>query len=278
MMKVMHANQAKAETHHKDFLARMDARWNAWREIMNPNHDEMVAYQEVEARPQEKEPTSVDTKPEAAEERQVPEGNATVMPVEEPKKKRRRDRLLAAECRRHKQKISTQENGAPQKKLPVACRKVSHCATVAWHKRNIFWQNTTCRAQVARQMENVAGRNCTMAVIERATQRVGLLTKNLRTHHEGKRGTKNIGGRWPLCQKRKVPTKNDIGRCRAGQRLHLGRRGTRKKTPYETVNVKITKQITRFTAGLLPVKNWTLWKGRPSPKRKKGNGPYGRDW
>jgi hypothetical protein len=29
MMKMLHANQAKAETHHKDFLARMDAHWKA---------------------------------------------------------------------------------------------------------------------------------------------------------------------------------------------------------------------------------------------------------
>jgi hypothetical protein len=52
----------------------------------------------------------VDTKPEATEERQVPEENATVMPVEEPKKKRRRDRQLAAERRRQKQENSTLES------------------------------------------------------------------------------------------------------------------------------------------------------------------------
>jgi hypothetical protein len=69
LMKKLDANQAKAETCHKDFLARMDARWNAWREIMNANHNEMLACQETtEVHPQEKEPTSVDTKPEAAEE------------------------------------------------------------------------------------------------------------------------------------------------------------------------------------------------------------------
>jgi hypothetical protein len=30
LLATMEANWAKAETHHKDFLARMDARWNAW--------------------------------------------------------------------------------------------------------------------------------------------------------------------------------------------------------------------------------------------------------
>jgi hypothetical protein len=86
-----------------------------------------------------------------------------------------------------------------------------------------------------------------------------------------------MGGRRPLCQKIKLRTKNGIWGCRSGQRSHLGRRGTRKKTPYETVNVEITKRITKFTVGLLPVKNWTMWRGRPPPKRKKGNGPYGRN-
>jgi hypothetical protein len=71
----------------------------------------------MEARPEQKKPTSVDMKPEAAEERQVPEENAEVMPAEEPKKKRRRDRQLAAERRRQKQKNSTLENFGPPKEL-----------------------------------------------------------------------------------------------------------------------------------------------------------------
>jgi hypothetical protein len=76
------------------------------------------------------------------------------MPVGEPKKKRRRVRKLAAEHRRQKPKNSTRENCGPKKKLAVArswttrrvevawqkktSRKVSHCATVAWCKSNIF--------------------------------------------------------------------------------------------------------------------------------------------
>jgi hypothetical protein len=48
-----------------------------------------MACQEMDAR-QEK-PTSLDRKPEAAEERHVPEENAEVIPVGEPRKERRRD-------------------------------------------------------------------------------------------------------------------------------------------------------------------------------------------
>jgi hypothetical protein len=90
-----------------------------------------MACQEMGAHPEEEEPTSVDMKPEAAEQSEVPVQDATVMPVGEPKKKRRRDQRLAAERRRHKLKNSTWENGAPQKELAVACRKMSRCVTVA---------------------------------------------------------------------------------------------------------------------------------------------------
>jgi hypothetical protein len=44
----------------------------------------------------EKKPTSLDRKPEAAQKEEVPKVDAEVVPVGEPKKKRRRDRKLAA--------------------------------------------------------------------------------------------------------------------------------------------------------------------------------------
>jgi hypothetical protein len=68
---------------------RLKANMKAWQ-------DETLACQEMEARPEEK-LTSVDRKPETAEERQVPEENAEVIPVGEPRNKRRKDRKLAAD-------------------------------------------------------------------------------------------------------------------------------------------------------------------------------------
>jgi hypothetical protein len=50
-----------------------------------PNEEEETrACQEMEAHLEEEEPTSVDMKPEAAEQREVPIRDATVMPVREP--------------------------------------------------------------------------------------------------------------------------------------------------------------------------------------------------
>jgi hypothetical protein len=69
------------------------------------------------------------------EHQEIPKGEAAVMPVGEPRK-RRRIRNLAAE-RRQKRKERTRENRGYRRKSAVACRKVSRRAKVAWHKRNI---------------------------------------------------------------------------------------------------------------------------------------------
>jgi hypothetical protein len=47
---------------------------------------------------------------------------------------------------------------------------------------------------------------------------------------------------------------------------------------YEIVGRKIAKQIAGSSVGLQQDKDWTLWRGRAPPKRKKGNNPYGRNW
>jgi hypothetical protein len=51
-----------------------------------------MACQEMEEHQEEVEPTSADRKPEAAKQRKFPAENATVMPVGELRKKRRKDR------------------------------------------------------------------------------------------------------------------------------------------------------------------------------------------
>ncbi|PNF26395.1 hypothetical protein B7P43_G17126 [Cryptotermes secundus] len=40
---------------------------------------------------------------------------------------------------------------------------------------------------------------------------------------------------------------------------------------------KTANGIAKSPVGLRQDKDWTLWRGRPPPKRKKGNGPYGRN-
>jgi hypothetical protein len=118
--------QAKTEAGHKEWLSRLEddrqAKQREWKEMMKMmdiSHMEMVAENKperdmeamacretMEARLEEKEPTSVETKPEVAQQ-EVPVEDADVMLVGEPKKKRHRDQKLAVERRCQKPKNLT---------------------------------------------------------------------------------------------------------------------------------------------------------------------------
>jgi hypothetical protein len=64
------------------------------------------------------------------EHQEIPKGEAAVMPVGEPRK-RRRVRNLAAE-RRQKRKERIRRSCESKRRSTVACRKVSRRAKVAW--------------------------------------------------------------------------------------------------------------------------------------------------
>jgi hypothetical protein len=79
------------------------------------------------------------------EQQEIPKGKAAVMPVGEPRK-RRRVRNLAAELRQ-KRKERTWGNSGSRRKSAAASRKVPRRAKVAWRKRNIAKKEGT-RAKV----------------------------------------------------------------------------------------------------------------------------------
>jgi hypothetical protein len=113
MLASMDANQARMEAEDKAWREEMEARRNVWRKEtiayqekmmarMNAGHKEMMAWlkdlkingeetmtcqEKMEVRLEE-EPTSVEMKPVAAHE-EVPLEDAEVMPVGEPRKRRR---------------------------------------------------------------------------------------------------------------------------------------------------------------------------------------------
>jgi hypothetical protein len=93
---------------------------------MGASHMEMVSAFKPEI--EEETMASVDTKPEVAQQ-EVPIEEAEVMPVGEPKKKRRRDR------NQRNMKNSTWENCGPQKKLAVARRGMSRRGKVTQHTK-----------------------------------------------------------------------------------------------------------------------------------------------
>jgi hypothetical protein len=128
---------------------------------MNSNHDETLACRETtEEHREEKEPTSMDTKLEAAQEDEVPAEDATVMPVRELKKKRHRDQKLAAEHRHQKPKTSTQENRRPQKRLAAARSGSSRHGKVTWHTKEID-HKMSCRSTVAQRKRDIVRKNLT---------------------------------------------------------------------------------------------------------------------
>jgi hypothetical protein len=111
------------------------------------------------------------------EHQEIPKGEAAVMLVGGPRKRRRVCNLAAK--RRQKRKERTRGYGGSRKKLISACRKVSSHAKVAWRKRNLLrkirildncepWKRltvtgrkTTSHATVAWCSENVVRQDCT---------------------------------------------------------------------------------------------------------------------
>jgi hypothetical protein len=307
--------------------AKMDANMKAWREEMaamrnkcaNDNHNETLACQEMEARPEEK-PISVDRKPEKAEEREVPEENAEVIPVGEPKKKRRRDRKLAAERRCQKRKTSTLENCGPPKELAVARRgtirrakmarktpidrKMSRRATVARRKRDIVksylpqekcrprkeliisrtW--TSHRATVARQNDKKSGKMSRRATVARRSR--DTLAPNMtrrakvarrRRHIVGNNQTrKNVAGGTLRSRRLQAQPEGNTGTKdeHTRRRLHPRNERTASQTLRKTLRLNIRQQAIKIPSRS-QIKNWTLWRGRPPPKRRKVNGLFGRN-
>jgi hypothetical protein len=89
-------------------------------------------------------------------------------------------------------KIGTQGNCGPRSKFTATGIKM------------------TCQWRVAWCKETFVRKDCTRAKDEWAAQRVGLLRKNLRMHHEGKCGTKDLCGGQPLYLRKERTTTNGI--------------------------------------------------------------------
>jgi hypothetical protein len=157
-----------------DIRSRVDA----WIADMKDGRKETMACQEkTEVRLECGEPTSVDMEPEAAHR----EEEAAVMPVGG-LRKRSRDQNLA-EGRRGQPKERTRGYCGSRKGVTVGGRRMTRCARVAWRKKG------------------VVRKDWTRSKVERTTQRVGPLRKNLRTlrervrtRHEGRKGVKDLGG------------------------------------------------------------------------------------
>jgi hypothetical protein len=207
------------------------------------------------------------------EHQEVLKEEVSVMPVGGPK--RRRNRNLAAE-RRQKPKERTRGYCGSKKRVAIAGRKASRRAAVARRRRNVFTQErpgvkcgplkqlaiarrgTMSRARVAWRKRSVVKSDCTRAKIEQGIRRVRTFIEKVRTHYEGRKGLKDLGGGRPRHLK-----KWDL------KKLQLESTGNVIKIYDKTIIPETVKRIARSPVGLQKVKNWTLWRGWLPPRRKK---------
>jgi hypothetical protein len=138
-----------------------------------------------------------------------------------------------------------------RKRLTVASRRMTCCAGVTWLRRGVIRKDFTT------------------AKTEQATRTVGPLRKNLWTHHEGKRGTKDLDSKQPLYMRKKRATAIGIGGCSSGKLSPLGRGGLTYKTIKMSVELEFMKRANRMSSRFQKMRKWTLWRCWPPPKQKK---------
>jgi hypothetical protein len=88
-------------------------------------------------------------------------------------------------------------------------------------------------------------------------------------HHEGKRGTKDLGSKWLLYVRKKRATIIGIGGRNSRQPSPLGRGGPTYKTLKKTLELEFVKQANRISSRFRKMRKCTLWRGWPPLKQKK---------
>jgi hypothetical protein len=268
--------EAKIDAYHEKRMAMFDAyekRMTACLGHTEANKEKTKTEQDIEMM-------------QSMEEHQdVPSEDVIVMPGKGLRKQRRV--LNPAAHSRQKEKSGSRRNCGSRRKSDVACRKVSRHATVARRKRNLIrliWNEVNCGprstlAAAGRGMIRYAGvawlkggiirKDCTRAEDERATQRLGPLRKNLWTTHKGKCEINYMGGKRPLDVRKKRATAIGVGGWSSGQLSPMGIKVPAYKTLQKTFRLQIVKRAKEVSSGLRRIRMWTLWRGRPPPKRKK---------
>jgi lambda repressor-like predicted transcriptional regulator len=180
---------------------------------------------------------------------------AAVMPVGEPRK-RRRNRNPDAE-RRQKPKERTRGYCGSQNRVTVADRKVSRRATVARRRRDIFAQERT-RVKRGPLEQLVAARRGTTfrAKMAGETAKRWTFGRKRQSKQQGINGVKDLGGGRP-----RYLRKQDL------RKLQLESTGNLNATL--TTRWEIARRIVGSAVGLQAINIWTLWRGRPPLKRKK---------
>jgi hypothetical protein len=111
---------------------------------------------------------------------------------------------------------------------------------------------------VAWRRRNIVRTKWSRAKAERGIRRVRTHRERVRTRHEERKRVKDLGGGWAQYLK-----KRDL------KKLRRESTGNVNETLRKTTGLEITKRIAGYTAGLRTIKDRTLWRGLPPPKRLK---------
>jgi hypothetical protein len=258
-MKAVHEDVKAGKEKNEQILARMEAQREereAERKAYLENVKRMMAIfganqEETKSDPEQTEP-SPEMMQSVGEHQEVTEEEAAVMPAGEPK-----NWNLAAE-RRQKPKKRTRGYCGSQKIVTIAGRNVSRRAAVARRKRDIFAQERTMVMCGSLEQLIAASRGATLRgkMAGRETAKRRTFGKKRQSKQQGVNGVKDLGGGRPRCLR-----KQDL------KKLQLESTGNLNATL--TTRREIAKRIISSTATEI-INIWTLWRGRPPPKRKKG--------
>jgi hypothetical protein len=129
----------------------------------------------------------------------------------------------------------------------------------------------TRRAGVARRKRDYVRRYPTRDIVEQEIPKRRMEENKRWKGPECENGVRDRGLKQQQCgnKQTKNPTTNDIEGWNLGERAPLGIGGTCKKDICDIFREKIMEQVVGTSSELRRRKKWTLWRGRPPPKRKK---------
>jgi hypothetical protein len=237
--------------------------------ILKDGQNEMNAYNEA-TETIEQDPGMMQS---AEKHQDVPSEDVAVMPVNGLRKRRRGRKSTAG--RRGEPKERIRGNCGSRNKLAADCRKVSRHATVAWRKRKLFRKSGTQEFCGQRKELTAAGiRKIPCAQVVRRNRR----------SDEGPSVEQGIRNNWTRNKfARKTRKGRTVGRGQTMRREGTNasrnrgfkeqlRCGNVRKTRWvyrTTIGMKMVKEVVGTSRGLTKIRQWTLWRDRPPPKRKK---------
>jgi hypothetical protein len=141
-------------------------------------------------------------------------------------------------------RIETQINYGPRKRLTVTGRKTNSRATVACHSENVVRKD--CARDQAK-WETPKRRKDGDGLWKFPECNNGIKDQGMKQKLHSRTRIKDLGFRLPLCP-RNERTFSGIYR--------------------KTIGLEIVKRAVRISSGMLKIKDWTLWRGRPLLKEK----------